>query len=309
MRRFFIIIVAFFVSTAVVAKSYDIADIENVQKKNRYAFTVNPDGVLSAQSVAVIDSICYDLRHRDIAQVSVVAVREISSDDVFSFAHSLFSSWGVGRADKNNGLGILLVEGAHEIRFVTGGGLEGLLPDAICKRIQTQYMLPHFREDDYNAGMVAGVRAVAAVLSGSELDLGGNDDFQDSEDDVPLSVIFIIFAVVVILPLLLVLLSYYSNHRCPKCRRCTLVKQSQIKVSETENFNIFEYTYKCTKCGHTLQRRVKELRTDDTNGGAGGGTIIGGGGFGRGFGGGSGGSIGGGFGGGSFGGGGAGSKW
>ena len=38
-------------------------------------------------------------------------------------------------------------------------------------------MLPWFREGDYSRGMVEGVRAVAGVLTGSELDLGGNDDY------------------------------------------------------------------------------------------------------------------------------------
>ena len=61
----------------------------------------------------------------------------------------------------------------REIRFVTGGGLEGILPDALCKRIQLNYMLPAFREGDYSAGMVAGVGAAATILEGGEVDLGG----------------------------------------------------------------------------------------------------------------------------------------
>ena len=66
--------------------------------------------------------------------------------------------------DSDNGLGILLVVDRREVRFVTGPGLEGVLPDALCKRIQMRYMLPYFREGDYSAGMVAGLRAVASVL-------------------------------------------------------------------------------------------------------------------------------------------------
>lgn len=132
----------------------------------------NPDGVLSPSAVAEIDSLCYSLRHRALAQVAVVAVEDIRGDDLFSFAHTLFFQWGVGRADSDNGLGILLVVDRREVRFVTGPGLEGVLPDALCKRIQMRYMLPYFREGDYSAGMVAGLRAVASVLEGSELDSG-----------------------------------------------------------------------------------------------------------------------------------------
>lgn len=80
--------------------------------------------------------------------MAVVAVDDIAGGDAFSFAVELFRSWGVGSAESDNGLGILLVKELREIRFVTGGGLEGILPDALCKRIQLNYMLPAFREGD-----------------------------------------------------------------------------------------------------------------------------------------------------------------
>ena len=156
------------VGLEVHAAAYTVEEIPHVQLADRTRYTANPDGILSEDAVRTIDFICDTLRTGGYAEVAVVAVREIASDDVFSFAINLFSEWGVGRAEGDNGLGILLVEDVHEIRFVTGDGLEGVLPDAICKRIQLQYMLPHFREGDYSTGMVAGVEAVARVLEGSE---------------------------------------------------------------------------------------------------------------------------------------------
>ena len=70
----------------------------NVQVGNRYRFTSNPDGVLSPSAVAEIDSLCYSLRHRALAQVAVVAVEDIRGDDLFSFAHTLFFPNGVSAA-------------------------------------------------------------------------------------------------------------------------------------------------------------------------------------------------------------------
>ena len=52
-----IILVLIFCHTA-EARSYDVEDIPNVQLSNRYNFTSNPDGILSAAAVAKIDSIC-----------------------------------------------------------------------------------------------------------------------------------------------------------------------------------------------------------------------------------------------------------
>ena len=169
MRRFIILCLLLFASLAAQARSYRAEDIPNVQRADRTRYVSNPDGILSPGAVARIDSVCGALRDRAIAQVAVVAVDDIAVGDVFDFAVDLFTQWGVGRAENDNGLGILLVRDRREIRFVTGGGLEGVLPDAVCKRIQLKYMLPAFREGDYSRGMVAGVEAAAQLLEGSEL--------------------------------------------------------------------------------------------------------------------------------------------
>lgn len=300
MKRFFAIFLFLILCIDLAAREYSVEDIPNVQISNRYRFTSNPDGILSDWAVAKIDSICYDLRHRGIAQTAVVAVSEIDSDDVFDFAYELFSKWGVG-SSSNSGIGVLLVEEAREIRFVTGYGVEGALPDAICKRIQTSYMLPHFRNGDYSSGMVAGLEAIRAVLNGSELDAGGNDDYIDDDDEAALAMV-VFFVLVIIGSAIVVLIVDRASRKCPRCQQLTLQKDSVRVVSRDFGVTNYEDTFVCTNCGHSLKRKRQDYDASHNNRG-GGPIIMGGGGF-RG-----GGSIGGGWGGGSFGGGGAGSRW
>ena len=303
MKRFFILLLLVFFYTAADARPYSVEEIPNVQLSNRYKFTSNPDGILSQAAVARIDSICYDLRHRGIAQTAVVAVAEIDSDDVFEFAYELFSSWGVG-SKSNSGIGILLVEEAREIRFVTGYGVEGVLPDAICKRIQMQYMLPYFRNGDYSSGMVAGVEAIRSVLNGSELDAGGNDDYISSEDE-PVFGIIAFFSLLMIGGMVILYLAIRASQRCPNCKEIALQKDSARVISRNFGATTYEDTYICAKCGTVVKRKRQDYDSSHNNRGGGGTIIMGGGGFGRG----GGGSFGGGWGGGSFGGGGAGSRW
>lgn len=287
------------------ARAYRVDDIENVQITNRYRFTTNPDGILAEWAVAKIDSVCYDLRHRGIAQTAVVAVKEIKGDDVFEFAYELFSRWGVG-SKSNSGIGIILVEDQREIRFVTGQGIEGVLPDAICKRIQTQYMLPHFRNGDYSSGMVAGMEAIRLVLNGSELDAGGNDDYIASEEE-PTIAIITFFMLMMAGGMIILYLAVRASHRCPNCKQIALQKDSARVISRNFGATTYEDTYICTKCGTIVKRKRQDYDSTHNNRRGGGPIIMGGGGLGRGFGGGS--SFGGGWGGGSFGGGGAGSRW
>lgn len=283
------------------ARTYRVGEIPNVQLRDARRYVSNPDGILSAEAVQRIDSICGSLRGRGLAQVAVVAVDDIAGGDPFSFAIELFRSWGVGSARSSNGLGVLLVKDLHEIRFVTGGGLEGILPDALCKRIQMQRMLPFFREGDYSAGMVAGLEAAATVLEGGEPDLSA-----EQRPFLAWWEILLIFGVIfVALPVGLRLIALYARPRCPNCGKRRMKPVSQAVVSVTPEYRIEEREYLCPHCGKRYRRRSRSPR-NDRFGGSGGGMIIGGGGLG-GFGG--GGSIGGGFGGGSFGGGGAGSRW
>ena len=302
MKRFFILLLLVFFYTSAEARPYSVEEIPNVQLSNRYKFTSNPDGILSQTAVARIDSICYDLRHRGIAQTAVVAVAEIDSDDVFEFAYELFSKWGVG-SKSNSGIGILLVEEAREIRFVTGYGVEGALPDAICKRIQTQYMLPYFRNGDYSSGMVAGVESIRSVLNGSELDAGGNDDYISSDDE-PVVGIIAFFALMMIGGMVVLYLAIRASQRCPNCKEIALQKDSARVICRDFGATTYEDTYICAKCGTVVKRKRQDYDSSHNNRGGGGPIIMGGGGFGRG-----GGSFGGGWGGGTFGGGGAGSRW
>ncbi len=280
-------------TTESVARAYRIGDVPNVQLRDRTRFVSNPDGILSHDAVAVLDSLCYSLKARGIAEVAIVAVRDIEPRDPFSFGERLFERWGVGDDELDNGLGVLLVEDMHEIRFFTGYGIEGVLPDVMCVRIQEDYMLPYFRDGDYSAGMVAGMRAVDMLFTDGELPVAEADD-----DGAMLALLLALCFI--LLPILLLLVHEYKKTKCPSCG-----KHKLRVVERTMTSAVIVEKLVCDNC-HSEHTRTTQ-RNDHQGPRRGGGLWIfpmGGGGFGGG-----GGSFGGGFGGGSFGGGGGGSRW
>lgn len=302
MKRLLIIILFILLGNLdLSAKRYEIEDVPNVQIDNRYCFTSNPDGILSEEAVAKIDSICYSLREEGLAQVAVVAIDDIDGGSVFDFAYELFSEWGVG-SQSDRGLGVLLVEAEREIRFLTGYGIEGILPDAICKRIQTEYMLPYFREGDYSEGMVAGMEAVREVLINGDLPPEEMEEWTTADT----LAFFGLTSVCIVIVLILLVVVYVSSHKCPKCKKVALAKQESNLIRRRRGICTYEDTYVCSKCGASVKRK-RQTADSSYTGGGGRGPFIGGGFGGGSFGG--GGSIGGGWGGGSFGGGGAGSRW
>ena len=286
MKRFISLLALFIAICAVaIAKPYSVSEIPNVQLADRHRYTSNPDGILSAEAVQAIDLACDSLCTKGVAQVAVVAVNDIVSDDVFTFAHKLFSSWGVGNKQADNGLGIILVLDKREIRFVTGYGLEGILPDAVCKRIQQRYMVEPLGAGNYDKGMVDGVAAVATLLSSGELPTSNEDDLTKGEILALFGTMFVFFALFV----LLIFFIYRAAHKCPKCGKYHIKHTNSQIVKNARTYQLIDQTFVCPDCGHSFVKHVRHEKTPVV--------IVGGGGS-RG-----------GFGGGSFGGGGAGSRF
>mgnify|MGYP004710134043 FL=1 len=301
MRRFLsICLLAVFacVYASVYAKVHTVADIPMVHLQDRTRYVSNPDSVLGAQAVAVMDTTLYNLEQETGIQVLVVAVENIEGGDCFDFAYKLGEENGVGQKKKDNGLVILLVTGERCVQFATGYGLEGDLPDAICKRIQVRYMNSYFRDGKWDEGMVAGVRAVRAQLTGTGEPLTGDDDEEGMG----------VLWVMGVLMLSWLGLSWHMARKkslCPNCKKHGLRRVSSQVLSRKNGVITEEVIYKCRKCGHTVTRQEKR-DNNSNNSRHGGGTFIGGFGGGGGY---SSSGGGGSFGGGSFGGGGAGSKF
>ena len=271
----------------------------HLQDSTRYVS--NPDNILSTSAVATMDSILHSLEQKTGIQTLVVAVTGIEGGDCFDFTHRLGQEWGVGQKGRDNGLVILLSTDERCVQFATGYGLEGVLPDAICKRIQSRYMVEHLGKDDWDAGMVAGIRAVNGYLDGSMENIGSKEE---GDDSALLIFMGLIFGSIILIS---VIVGIFGN-RCPKCKkRKALQRVSSQVISRKNGVIVTEVTYLCKYCGHQVKMKEK---SGDTNyrgprSGSGPTVFMGGGGFGRGGGGFSGGS----FGGGSFGGGGAGSRF
>lgn len=284
------------------AKEYALKDVPMVHLQDRTRYVSNPDNILSASAVATMDSILYALQQKTGIQTLVVAVTGIEGGDCFDFAHRLGEEMGVGQKGRDNGLVILLSTDERCIQFATGYGLEGTLPDAICKRIQSRYMLPYFKEDNWNAGMVAGIRAVNGYLDGSMENIGDNDD--DGGGAMAIIMVCIVFGIFGFVSFLT-----WQKRRCPNCKKHQIQRTSSRLISRQNGIRTEEVTYTCRNCGYTFTKK-EQIEEDDDNyhGPRRGGPFIGGiGGFGGGRGG--GGFSGGSFGGGSFGGGGAGSRF
>ena len=273
------------------AKVYRPADIRPVHLEDRNRYVCNPEGILSQSAVDRIDAIFRIIQDSTGIQTIVAVVNDIDPDDCFEFAHQLGETVGVGRSSSDNGLVILLSTGERCIQFATGYGIEGVLPDAICKRVQERYMNRHFANDEWDEGMIAGAEALKEILLKGDYD--EDDDTQAFFAGMAVllgGILFIVFIVVII---------DRKSRKCPKCGKIALKQVGISTISKQNGVKKELVTFKCTHCGFVTSRN----RTSYYSTGGNGGGNIGGGHFG------GGGSFGGSYGGGHFGGGGAGSRF
>lgn len=105
---------------------------------------------------------------RDTSNQILVAIypRLQSDSSVDDYAVRVAQAWRVGQKSRNNGAILFVFQQSRDVRIVTGYGLEGALPDALCKQIIENEIVPRFRAGDFDGGLVAGVRAMIAATRG-----------------------------------------------------------------------------------------------------------------------------------------------
>ncbi len=128
---------------------------------NDYAHVVSPSTATQLNNELV-------QFERDTGNQFVVAIYPHMQTDssIEDYTVRVARAWGVGTKEKNNGVVLFIFTGEHKMFIQTGYGLEGALPDVTCKRIIEDEIAPHFKQGDFNGGVVAGVHAVIAATKG-----------------------------------------------------------------------------------------------------------------------------------------------
>lgn len=122
--------------------------------------------ILSADQQADIEHKLKVFEDSTSNQIVVVVVSSTKGYDPFEYALALGRKWGVGSKEFNNGIVLLIAKEDHKVFIATGYGLEGVLPDATCKQIVENDIIPYFKTNDYYRGIVNGVDDIMAAIKG-----------------------------------------------------------------------------------------------------------------------------------------------
>ncbi|HSI66628.1 MAG TPA: TPM domain-containing protein, partial [Planococcus sp. (in: firmicutes)] len=117
-------------------------------------------GVLTEQQEAEIRNLGRGLEDATTAQIAVMVIPSLEGEPIESYALEAFRHYGIGSAEENNGVLVVLSIDDREIYTEVGYGLEGALPDGLVGRILDEYAVPYLREDNYSEAVLNTYQAL-----------------------------------------------------------------------------------------------------------------------------------------------------
>ena len=129
----------------------------------------NPDTVLSGATVDTLNLMLKELEDSLGIQSIVAVVKHVENENTFRVAQDLGNNYGVGKAELNNGLVIVLAYSDRKYTIAPGSGLEADLTDYECDKLARGYLIPYMKAFDPDGGMKELIKATCQLLKGKDL--------------------------------------------------------------------------------------------------------------------------------------------
>lgn len=117
--------------------------------------------ILSAEAEERLSERLATYEQRTNHQMAVATTNALNGADPMEFATCLGRRWGIGDAERDDGILILVAPNERQSSIAVGYGLEKALTDVEAKAV-IKDMIPSFRKNDYASGLSIGIEAIAA---------------------------------------------------------------------------------------------------------------------------------------------------
>jgi uncharacterized protein len=137
-----------------------------------------PDGpvydganILSAGTKAQLDQQLRAYNKETGRAIIVATVPSLGGASIESYATTLYTDkWGIGGAQRDAGLLLLIAPTERKMRIEVGYGLHGWFGGIMAGRVINDVIAPRFKEGNFDAGVTDGVNAILAHLAKSPAD-------------------------------------------------------------------------------------------------------------------------------------------
>jgi uncharacterized membrane protein YgcG len=123
-------------------------------------------GTLSNEQRAALERTLKHFEEQYTAQIAVLLLPSTAPEAIEQYSMRVVEAWKLGKKGVDNGLLLLVAKNDRKVRIEVGYGLEGIIPDAIARRVIADTITPHFKQGDYAGGIQAGVMQLTALIAG-----------------------------------------------------------------------------------------------------------------------------------------------
>ncbi len=152
---------------AFAAVAADVTDPIPVPKLS--GRVVDLSGALSASDREAVTAKLKAFEEAKGSQVAVLLVPSIGPETIEEFATRVTDEWKLGRAGVDDGVLFVVAMKERRMRVQTGRGVQGVLTDALSRRIIDERVSPRFRNGDFAGGIHEGVDAILKAIQGESL--------------------------------------------------------------------------------------------------------------------------------------------
>ena len=121
---------------------------------------------LSEKEESELEAMLKNYEDTTSTQIVILSIKSLEGEEKADLAQRVGESWGIGQKGKNNGVVILWAIEEKQVFIATGYGMEGVLPDVICKRIWENDMKPYFKDSQFKEGLEVGILKIASAATG-----------------------------------------------------------------------------------------------------------------------------------------------
>ena len=137
---------------------FDFSDMEKSTFPKPVGIINDFGQVFTESQRTELTKVLYNYDIETTRQIIVVTIDSIKPyRNIQKYTTDLGNNWGVGTAEKNNGLIIVVCNACRQIGIATGTGTELILTDEICKNVIDQTIIPEFKNGNFYGGIKNGV--------------------------------------------------------------------------------------------------------------------------------------------------------
>lgn len=142
-----------------------ITSVNALENLRFNGFVADNAQVISEQKENELNNLLLDLQNKTKADIAVVTLNSLENRPIEEVALNIGRKYKIGDKKLNNGTIVLVVPNERQARIEIGYGLEGDVTDSQAGNLMDIYMIPYFKNNNYEKGIVDGTTVLAIHIA------------------------------------------------------------------------------------------------------------------------------------------------